>query len=82
LVTPRRVVVAVRVSGECSPDGVECGDVVGGGGVEIAADAAPAGEGCQSVPVAGASRQVLQPHFGVLAEGSMPSGNVPGTVRA
>ncbi len=34
-------------------DGVERGDVVGGGGVEVAADAAPAGEGGEGVPVAG-----------------------------
>ena len=34
-------------------DGVECGDAVGGGGVEVAADPAPAGEGGQGMPVAG-----------------------------
>ena len=34
-------------------DGVECGDAVGGGGVEVAADAAPAGERGEGVPVPG-----------------------------
>jgi hypothetical protein len=33
-------------AGEGGGDGVEGGDAVGGGGVEVAAVAAPAGEGC------------------------------------
>ena len=40
------------LSGDGVADGVECGDAVGGGGVEVAADAAPAGEGGEGVPVA------------------------------
>jgi hypothetical protein len=32
-------------SRECAVDGVGCGDAVGGGRIEVAADAAPAGEG-------------------------------------
>ena len=39
--------------GDGAADGVECGDAVGGGGVEVAAQAAPAGEGGQGMPVAG-----------------------------
>jgi hypothetical protein len=41
------------LAGEGGGDGVEGGDAVGGGGVEVAADAAPAGEGCLGVPVPG-----------------------------
>src|SRR5262245_23370370 len=41
------------VGGEGSGDGVEGGQAVAGGGVEIGADAAPAGEGAVGVPVSG-----------------------------
>jgi hypothetical protein len=41
------------IAGECSGDGVEGGDAVIRGGVEVAADAAPAGEGPLGVPVSG-----------------------------
>jgi hypothetical protein len=34
-------------------DGVECGDAVGGGGVQVAAYAAPAGERGEGMPVSG-----------------------------
>ena len=46
-------VAGARVGREGGGDGVECGEAVVGGGVEVAADAAPAGEGAVGVPVAG-----------------------------
>jgi hypothetical protein len=46
-------------------DGVEGGDAVGGGGVEVAAVAAPAGEGCLGLPVPG-DGLVLLGGLGVL----------------
>ena len=38
---------------EGAGDGVECCQAVAGGGIEVAADAAPAGEGAGGVPVSG-----------------------------
>ena len=48
------LLAVARVSRRVAPaDGVECGDAVGGGGVEVAAQAAPAAEGGQGMPVTG-----------------------------
>jgi hypothetical protein len=40
-----------RLSGQGCADGVECGELVGGGGVQVAAGPAPPGESRPRVPV-------------------------------
>jgi hypothetical protein len=42
-----------RLAGEGGGDGIKGCDAMGGGGVEVAADAAPPGEGALVVPVSG-----------------------------